>query len=743
MNGVLTRLVNSPKRRNTVLAGGLIAALALTTFGTGIAYAAGGLAPPAVKPATIYTATAVPDRVILTPTVTPATSQNVSWRTSTDVTAPQVQLATMTDGPVATWTTISAVSTTEFATDLGYTIKYHTATLTGLAEATSYLYRVGDGDTWSEWFEFATASSTPAPFSFIVQGDAQNDVKSYASRTFRAAFEARPYAKAVVHLGDLIDTDVADAEWGEWFSAAGYENAYLNVMATPGNHEYYPGPLLTKYWKAQFEFPENGPAQTPEIQATFSENTYFTDYQGVRFISLNGSQINTADLAAQTEWLDQALEQNPGKWSVVSFHQPVFSVTSGRDNKIIREAWLPIFEKHNVDLVLQGHDHAYGRGNLFANEQNLPAGASAETSQTGPVYMVTVAGPKMYVPDDLATNNWITNGANLRSMNRDTQMYQTVDVTNDEIYVESRTVTGELFDAFSISKTDDGVKLVTDVAEGRDSGPGSARTTVNAPVRPTPVVPSAVPTPEPTTPPTPEPTPVPTAEPTPVPTTEPTAEPTPVPTTEPTPVPTAEPTPVPTTEPTAEPTPVPTAEPTTEPTTQPTTQPTTEPTAAPTTAPTTAPTSAPQPEPSYTPGDLELSATGVAAGGQITLKGSGFKPNEDLEVQLHSDPVTLGYPTADASGNFSFTGRIPAGIPAGTHTLVVRGLESGVTAESKITILPLGAPSTGVKDLANTGVVSLGLWLAAAGIALLLGIAGMVLGRRFRRAEGTSPGGLA
>ncbi|KQW05117.1 hypothetical protein ASC66_15765 [Leifsonia sp. Root4] len=691
IGSVFQRAVNSPKKRATLLAGGLVAALALATVGGGIANAAGGLAPPPVRPATVHVASAVPDRVILTPSTTPASTQNVSWRTSLDVVAPQVQLAPVTDGPITATTTTAAVSTTEFATDLGYTIKYHTATLTGLTESTSYVYRVGDGDTWSEWFEFETASAGAEPFSFLVQGDAQNDVKSYASRAFRAAFEARPYAKAVVHLGDLIDTDISDAEWGEWFSAAGYQNAYMNVMATPGNHEYYPGPTLTKYWAAQFEFPKNGPADTPAIEAQFSENTYFTDYQGVRFISLNASQINGADLTAQTSWLDRVLEENPNKWAVVSFHQPVFSVTSGRDNKTIRDAWLPVFEKHNVDLVLQGHDHAYGRGNLFANEQNLPEGANPATSQTGPVYMVTVAGPKMYVPDDPKNNNWINNGANLRSMNRDTQMFQTVDVTADEIHVESRDVTGALFDAFTITKTDDGAKLVTDDAEGRPSGPGSTRPSTGSPELPTPVIPGVKPTEPPVKP------------------TEPPVKPTepPVKPTEP---------PVKPTEPPVTPT---------DPPVTPSTPPVT-----PTDPPVT-PTDPPVTPPTEQPGPLELSATGVAAGGMLSMTGTGFRANEDLEVTLHSDPIILGYPTATADGSFAFTVRIPAGVPAGEHTVIVRGLESGATAEASITVLPLGSPSTGVRDLASTGV-TVGTTLAVAGGALFVGLLALAFTRRRR-----------
>lgn len=114
------------------------------------------------------------------------------------------------------------------------------------------------------------------------------------------------------------------------------------------------------------------------------------------------------------------------------------------------------------------------------------------------------------------------------------------------------------------------------------------------------------------------------------------------------------------------------------------------------------------------------------------MKGSGFRANEDLEVTLHSDPIVLGYPTADANGNFAFSARIPAGVPAGQHTVIVRGLESGVTASASISVLPVGSASTGVRDLASTGV-TVGFAMAASGIALFIGLGAVLFARRYQR----------
>jgi hypothetical protein len=502
------------RRRAALVIGAPVVGLAMTA---GIvAHAAGGLAPPAVDPRAVHAPLVVPDRIVLTPTATPAVSQNVSWRTSTDVTTPKVQLTKTVRGVASASSTVDATSTT-FTADLGYDVREHSATLTGLEPATTYLYRVGDGDTWSEWLEFETASDELDPFSFVMQGDAQNDIKSYVSRTFRAATEARPYAKAVLHAGDLIDTDDSEAEWGEWFGAAGWTNGSMNVIASVGNHEYYPGPELAEHWAAQFQYPLNGPKTTSRIEQLYAENVYYTDYQGVRFIALNSNFPGDPEaFAAQTAWLESVLADNPNKWTVVTFHHPVFSVSSGRDNAAIRDAWMPLFERYDVDLVLQGHDHAYGRGNLTSNEADLPAGATAARSNRGPVYLVSVAGPKYYVLDPTDANNWTANHAHLRTSLANTQLYQLVDVTSGELHVESWNVSGEMVDGFTITKDDAGSKLVTTDTTPRASGPGSTRGDIGRPDLPDAAVPGAGTTteePSPSTDPTPTTSPTPTTGP--------------------------------------------------------------------------------------------------------------------------------------------------------------------------------------------------------------------------------------
>ena len=402
-----------------------------------------------------YAPTPVPDRVILNWKGDTATTQAVTWRTDTSVVTPQAQIAVAGDGPSFknNAKTIMAEESNEVKGNQEYVSKFHTVNFTDLKPDTKYLYRVGDGANWSEWFEFETASNKAEPFSFVYVGDAQNDIKEHWSRVIRQAYSDLPDADFIIHAGDLINHGDADEQWGEWHEAGGWINGMVPSIPAAGNHEYAKivkgAPSgLTEYWNAQFALPENGPAQ-------FKENVYYTDYQGMRIIALD-TNLRGANLDKQIEWLDQVLTNNPNKWTTITFHHPIFSNTPGRNNQEVRDKMLPIIEKHKVDLVLQGHDHSYARG--FVTNQTT--GKNVIKSDT--VFVVSVSGPKMY---DFTTKNWDENGAEVKKSVKDTQLYQLVRVDGNKLTFEARTATGELFDGFEVNKTPNGEKRFRDIKE--------------------------------------------------------------------------------------------------------------------------------------------------------------------------------------------------------------------------------------------------------------------------------------
>ncbi len=87
---------------------------------------------------------------------------------------------------------------------------------------------------------------------------------------------------------------------------------------------------------------------------------------------------------------------------------------------------------------------------------------------------------------------------------------------------------------------------------------------------------------------------------------------------------------------------------------------------------------------------LALSAPTVVQGGEFTITGAGFPALGNVALVLHSDPVELGATVASAGGAFRFTGKIPATVPAGEHTIVATS--GSVTASFPVTITAAPAP---------------------------------------------------
>ncbi|PZX56068.1 calcineurin-like phosphoesterase family protein [Algoriphagus ratkowskyi] len=394
--------------------------------------------------------TTFPDRIILTWSDDPMTTQSVTWRTSAEVMDSKAQFILAPNTPIYLEEVQTFDAKTEFLDVDSVQANYHSVTFQNLKPATTYAYRVGKEETWSEWHQFTTAPEKGAPFSFVYFGDAQNNLKSQWSRIIRQAYSNLPKAAFMLHAGDLINSTQDDSEWGEWNYAGSFINAMIPSIATPGNHEYdreEGGTLVLDYhWKKQFTFPENGPKE-------FEETVYYTDYSDMRLISLNSQEIVSDEnsMAIQKDWLEKVLSENTQKWTIITFHHPIYSSGTGRDNQEFREAFKPIFEKYKVDLVLQGHDHSYGRG------RNLPSGvANQDEAAQGPVYVVSVSGPKMY---NLTFDKWMDRAAS------NTQLYQLISIEGNSLNYGAYTATGELYDAFELIKDEGKPKEFIDRAD--------------------------------------------------------------------------------------------------------------------------------------------------------------------------------------------------------------------------------------------------------------------------------------
>ncbi len=379
-----------------------------------------------------YKASEKPDRILLSWEKNELSTQTVTWRTIRTTSPGVAEISRVTKTFDFYENPRKFIADTVNFDAIDEEVTYHKVTFDGLLPNLEYAYRVGQGEYWSEWIQFRTPPAEPtSAYSFIYLGDAQNDLFPLWSRVIREAYKKAPHSGFILHAGDLINHSQNNYEWGEWFAGGSHILRMVPQIITPGNHEYVKDEAgvklgLSPIYNPQFNFPSNG---IPKL----ADTNYFIDYLNCKVISLNSNE----QIEEQAKWLEEVLRQNDKKWTIVTFHHPIISGAMGRINEGIVKDWKPILDKYKVDLVLQGHDHVYGRGN------NVQSGLNQWDEDSGTVYVVSVSGRKMY---PLSNHSWMQKKA------ENIQLYQIITIEDNKLIYKAYTTDNELFDGFKLLK---------------------------------------------------------------------------------------------------------------------------------------------------------------------------------------------------------------------------------------------------------------------------------------------------
>jgi len=419
-----------------------------------------------------------PDRIVVTFAGDPARSIAANWRTDASVPIAFAEIARATPDarfdlsarretartePVDLATVRAASELLDIVANRGLKpVHYHSVLFTGLEPDTLYAYRVSGGDgKWSEWFQVRTAPLS-GPVTFLYLGDAQNGILSHWARTIRAAYAAAPDARFIIHAGDLVDQASRDYEWAQWFKAVGFIHGMVPAVPVAGNHEYFrPGVdpadsqrLLSILWRPQFTLPV-----TEGLPDILRETVYRVRYSNEVEIFVLDTQ--GGEIALQASWLDGALARSTARWRVATFHHPIFSSGRDRDNKERRDALLPILQKHDVDLVLQGHDHTYARGAATQTPERIAAPRRGGQG-VGVMFVNSVSGAKQYEWSEGRWANYAEHGVTLDRAGENTQFFQTIRIEGGTLTYRALTAGGALYDTFTIEKSQDGRKRLID-----------------------------------------------------------------------------------------------------------------------------------------------------------------------------------------------------------------------------------------------------------------------------------------
>jgi hypothetical protein len=364
----------------------------------------------------------------------------VSWHTLQPVHHPRVLLGTL-DGRLDRVIAAKEVSYTDAKS--GAVVYVYHAQIRRLRPDSEYLYSaVHDGAT-PEFGTFRTAPQGRARFTFTSFGDQAtptvgrrfkpsagvtlsgppNFVPPFVNDNLGSPAAADTTLgverlQPLFHLlnGDLCYANLADDRirtWWDFWHNNSRSARNRPWMPAAGNHENElgNGPIGYRAYQTYFALPEQ-PGQSDVTRGLW----YAFTVGSVRVVSLANDDIVYQDggnsyvrgysKGAQKAWLEKELAaartDRDIDWIIVVMHQVAISTVdkfNGADLGI-RQEWVPLWDKYDVDLVLCGHEHHYERSHPLRGWQDnktltpLPAATETDVIDTtkGTVHMVIGGG---------------------------------------------------------------------------------------------------------------------------------------------------------------------------------------------------------------------------------------------------------------------------------------------------------------------------------------------------------------
>ena len=213
------------------------------------------------------------------------------------------------------------------------------------------------------------ASNSKLSLRFVSVADTgTGDKGQYAvAQAMERYHQQNPY-KLVILAGDNIYNDGEIAKINSVFERPYQELLKQGVkfQACLGNHD-----IRT----------DNGDPQVryPDFNMLGRYYTFQRDL--VQFFALDTN--HNADWKNQLTWLDKELSNSKAPWKIVFGHHQIYSSGRYGVNQPFIKTLTPIFQKHGVQLYINGHDHNYERTRSINGTTYLVCGAGAGTRPVG------------------------------------------------------------------------------------------------------------------------------------------------------------------------------------------------------------------------------------------------------------------------------------------------------------------------------------------------------------------------
>ena len=357
-------------------------------------------------PEAVYIPLKEPGRILLTFGDSTALSRNISWQYDSILVPSYVEIKDQNQNK-----TYMIKAQGEIFESRSGKAAYYVARLRKLTKDTHYSYRVINQDKFSQWYDFYTYNGkSNQDYSFLYVGDVQDSIHGRTNQFLKHAFQDHPESEFLLCGGDLTERPT-DAYWEETFRGLDSISTQYPVLNITGNHDYlkYVIRKLERRFSLIFSY---------FLDSKIEDNHVYT-------IRYNDAQLFFLDsnreffyLWTQKDWLEEKLNQSSARWKIVVLHHPIYSMKGENNNLVQRTLFADIIKEAGVDLVLQGHEHAYGR---MTNRDK-------DSIATTPVFTISHCSPKNYYPK---------NGDAFDKVDLTSKCYQLIRIKTDTLFVST------------------------------------------------------------------------------------------------------------------------------------------------------------------------------------------------------------------------------------------------------------------------------------------------------------------
>lgn len=284
-------------------------------------------------------------------------------------------------------------------------VQENLVTIKGLQNGQTYRYQIfTDGQQLAKGKDLQLSTALHASdsvFTFYAAGDIGESVEDGGTpdKLARAIWERNPSYQHGLLLGDII-YPIGESAGYDIHLFPYFQEVFSRSTAwpIPGNHDW--GSDIETNYAQQWKLPGN-------------EHYYSFDQGNVHFIGLDSKNGEFYEYDKQVSWLENDLKKAKGNydWIVVFLHHNGKSCTYKDDYEAVVSLY-PLFDRYNVDLVLNGHAHTYerlkpmnGRGEVLPisdvdhHSYYNPEGFISITAGSGGKLRGVGSDPKAFTPD--------------------------------------------------------------------------------------------------------------------------------------------------------------------------------------------------------------------------------------------------------------------------------------------------------------------------------------------------------